>query len=240
MWGVDVATCFSSCSLLLAGSPPGGASGACGRAAAVSAWAGPGGGVPGVGGRGGDGGGGQKDPTGTLAPPRPPPGVGWPSRPRAGRHWKREPPTRPEARRTAVRRQATSATTTSRGAGRHCGPCSPPGLSPTPPHHLPGGGWVGMPRWPRPTHPRAGVGGGAGRPGGGWQGAGGGVAPRRGWRGDGGGAAHLVPSSGRANLLGLLRCGSGRGFSLSREVSPQVTLLGAGAGSWLGRARRRR
>ena len=202
--------------------PRGEPSGACGRAAAVSAWAGPGGGVPGVGGRGGDGGGGRKDPTGTLAPPRPPPGVGWPSRPRAGRHRKQEPPTRPEARRTAVRRQATSATTTSRGAGRHCGPCSPPGLSPTPPT---GGGWVGLACPGGPAPPTLGRGWGAGR---------GAPAPPRGRLagcGRRGGAAEGLARRRRGvggwrtlmNLLGAVRVGAS--LSLAR---------GDAVGSWGG------
>ena len=211
-WGVDVATCSSSCSLLLARSPPGGALRSLRPRRGRQRLGGAGRGRSGRWRAGGDGGGGRKDPTGTLAPPRPPPGVGWPSRPRAGRHRKREPPTRPEARRTAVRRQATSATTTSRGAGRHCGPCSPPGLSPTPPTTYPV--VVGLACQGGPAPPSLGRGRGAGR---------GAPPPPRGeagrvraegWRRGGAGAA-TAGGGGVAHLNEPAWCGSGRGFSLS-------------------------
>ena len=226
MWGVDVATCSSSCSLLLARFPPGGSppepaaaprpsAPGRGRAGAFRALAGGGGTVEG----------GGRTPRGPSPPPVPPrEWAGLPGRGRAGAGSgspQRGP--RPAGRRSGGRPRRRP-----RPHGEQdaiADPAAPPGFSPTPPTTFPvvvGLGWHAQ---VAPPHPPSGGGGGRGGaprppPGEGWQGAGGGVAPRRGWRGDGGGWGGWRTLT---NLLGAVRVGAS--LSLAR---------GDAVGSWGG------
>ena len=226
MWGVDVATCSSSCSLLLARSPPGGALRSLRPRRGRQRLGGAGRGRSGRWRAGWGRWRGAEGPHGDPRPPPSPPGSGlaFPAAggpaPEAGApNAARGPPGGGPAAGHVGDHDLTGSRTPLRTL-------QPPRAfhPPRPPPSRWWLGWVGMPRWPRPTHPRAGVGGGAGRPGPppgeGWQGAGGGVAPRRGWRGDGGGWGGWRTLT---NLLGAVRVGAS--LSLAR---------GDAVGSWGG------